>query len=256
MVARALQGLSAAVVYSVGLAILVDTVGMADIGRNAGYFLSSANMGVLISPLIGGVVYSKAGYRAVVIMMVSLVAIDILLRLIMIEKSTATNWAQEEDEESGFHRPILARSPSYGTLDSNRNQRRNKLKSNMPAFLRLLVSPRALANIYAVFISYVLLSAFDAGLGVFVKQRFHWESSAAGAIFLAIALPSLLSPIAGSLSDKYGPKWIAVTGFAVSAAALFAIGFIEKPSFWQLASLYTLLVIIGRHCYPPSIANR
>lgn len=175
MVARALQGLSAAVVYSVGLAILVDTVGMADIGRNAGYFLSSANMGVLISPLIGGVVYSKAGYRAVVIMMVSLVAIDILLRLIMIEKSTATNWAQEEDEESGFHRPILARSPSYGTLDSNRNQRRNKLKSNMPAFLRLLVSPRALANIYAVFISYVLLSAFDAGLGVFVKQRFHFS---------------------------------------------------------------------------------
>src|SRR5262245_25341360 len=100
LVARALQGISAAVVYSVGMAMVVDTVGMDNIGQYAGYFLSSANLGVLISPIIGGVVYNAAGYTSVVIMMVSLVAVDIILRLIMIEKSAAKIWDPVEDEES------------------------------------------------------------------------------------------------------------------------------------------------------------
>ncbi|KAF2466259.1 MFS general substrate transporter [Lindgomyces ingoldianus] len=241
LVARALQGLSSAVVYSVGLALLVDIVGMDEIGRNAGYFLSSANMGVMVSPLAGGILYARAGYCAVAIMMVSLVVVDILLRLVMIEKSVAAKWEQDEDEESDLHRAILAGSQIYGLIDDQRHQ----VKTNTPTMLRILMSLRALADLYAVFVSYTLLAAFDAGLGVFVKERFHWGSSAAGAIFLAIALPSLLSPVGGSLSDKYGPKWIAVMGFGVAATALFTIGFIEKPSFWGLSSLYALLMLIG-----------
>ena len=239
-----LQGLSAAVVYSVGLAILVDTVGMVDIGRNSGYFISSANMGVLISPLIGGFVYSTAGYRAVSIMMVSLVAVDIMLRLVMIEKSAAAFWQTDSDEEANVQRPIFNAQPTYGASDTGLDQPQRKERTT-PVFLRLLVTPRALADMYAVLVSYTVLSAFDAGLAVFVKDRFQWSSSAAGATFLLIAIPSLLSPIAGSLSDRFGPKWIAVAGFGVSAAALFGIGSVTKPSSWELAALFGLLFLIG-----------
>ncbi|KAF2820230.1 MFS general substrate transporter [Ophiobolus disseminans] len=249
MIARALQGLSAAVVYSVGLAILVDTVGMSDIGRNAGYFLSSANLGVLISPLIGGLVYNKAGYYAVVVMMISLVGVDIALRLVMVEKSTAAYWVRENDAEITSHRSILRHNSTvntvYGTMADNIAGPRTRDRKQMPAFIRLLTVPRALANVFAVLVSYILLAAFDAGLAVFLKDRFQWSSSSAGASFLAIALPSLLSPIAGSLSDKFGPRWITVAGFIVSVAGLLGIGRIERPTAWQLVGLYTCLVLIG-----------
>ncbi|ORY16395.1 major facilitator superfamily domain-containing protein [Clohesyomyces aquaticus] len=256
MIARALQGLSAAVVYAVGMAILVDTFGMDDVGKNAGYFLSSANIGVLISPPIGGFVYARVGYWAVVALMVSLVVLDIVLRLAMIEKSIAAGF-EEEDEEADIYRAILSFPTSYGALSIYRSQYQDILKKKMPAFVSILRDPRGLANIYAVFICYVILAAFDAGLGVFVKGHFHWHSSAAGTLFVAIALPSLLYPVAGSLSDKYGPKWIATGGFGIAAAAAFAIGFIQNPTLWQMTSLYALLCVIGTGIafVLPSIAN-
>lgn len=61
---RALQGLSAAIVWSVGLALLVDTVGR-DIGYAMGYVNIAMSAGLLISPAIGGAVYAAAGYYAV-----------------------------------------------------------------------------------------------------------------------------------------------------------------------------------------------
>ena len=257
LVARALQGLSTAIVYSVGLAILVDTVGVEQIGRQAGYFLSSANFGVLISPMFGGYVYHRAGYHAVVFMMLGLVVLDILLRIIMIEKKEALKWGSttfQDDEQQ----PILQNGRHYGTVPENEghesptagSDENHPLKvgthaQKVPPFLRLLTSPRALASFFAIFVGYGILAAFDAGLAVFVKQQFHWNSTNAGLIFLGIALPSFLSPIAGHYSDKLGPRWLVVGGFLATAAGLFAIGFISEPEILQVVGLCVLLVVIG-----------
>ena len=260
LVARALQGASAAVVYSVGLAILVDTVGVDQIGRQAGYFLSSANFGVIISPMLGGYVYAHAGYEEVVYMMIGLVAVDILLRFIMIEKTKALKWRTNlsvvDVEQS------TQQQTDYGTFGRTAEQENDPLASDnrsthdlipqvsqtdirTPVFLQLLISPRALSSFLAVFVGYSVLAAFDAGLAVFVKQHFHWTPNAAGLIFLALALPSLLSPIAGSCSDRFGPRWIVVGGFLAAASGLFAIGFISEPELWQVGGLCALLVVIG-----------
>ena len=61
LAARVLQGLSAAVVWTVGLALLADTVGDR-IGQALGYVSISMSAGVLVAPMIGGIVYAKAGY--------------------------------------------------------------------------------------------------------------------------------------------------------------------------------------------------
>jgi MFS family permease len=263
LVARALQGLSTTIVYSVGLAILVDTVGVEQIGRQAGYFLSSANFGVLISPMLGGYIYHRAGYYAVVFMMLGLVVLDILLRIIMIEKKEALKWGTQiyQDDEQ---QPILQDGRDYGTvseiegpesptIDSNGNHlnstchplKTGEMAQKLPPFLRLLTSPRAFAALFAISVGYCILAAFDAGLAVFVKQQFHWESSSAGLIFLGIALPSFLSPVAGHYSDRFGPRWIVVGGFLTTVAGLFAIGFISTPEVWQVIWLCNLLIVIG-----------
>lgn len=53
---RVLQGISAAIVWTVGTALLVDTVGKRYIGQTMGYVSISMSLGILIAPLLGGLV--------------------------------------------------------------------------------------------------------------------------------------------------------------------------------------------------------
>lgn len=91
VVGRVLQGLSAAIVWSVGLALLVDTVGR-DVGYAMGYVNIAMSVGLLISPAIGGAVYAAAGYYAVYYVAFAVIVCDIVLRLVMIEKKVARKW--------------------------------------------------------------------------------------------------------------------------------------------------------------------
>lgn len=62
---RLIQGLSASVVWCVGLALLADTAGQHDAGQAMGFVSLAYTMGVLVAPLLGGVIYAQAGYYAV-----------------------------------------------------------------------------------------------------------------------------------------------------------------------------------------------
>jgi MFS family permease len=88
---RVLQGLSAAVVWSVGLALLVDTVGR-HVGQSMGYVNTAMAVGLLISPVIGGAVYAASGYYAVYDIAFAFLCCDIGLRLVLIEKKDAKRW--------------------------------------------------------------------------------------------------------------------------------------------------------------------
>lgn len=64
VIGRLLQGISAAVVWVVGLALLVDTVGKDEIGQSMGIISVATSAGVFLAPLLGGIVYDKGGYYA------------------------------------------------------------------------------------------------------------------------------------------------------------------------------------------------
>jgi MFS family permease len=97
IVGRLLQGLSAAVVWSVGLALLVDTMGK-NIGAAMGWVSIAMSVGLLISPVVGGAVYAGAGYYAVYYLAFGVIFLDIVLRLVLIEKKVARQWIKDEDE--------------------------------------------------------------------------------------------------------------------------------------------------------------
>src|SRR3954454_3158463 len=57
VLSRVLQGFSSSILYTVGLAVLVDTVGKDEVGQWMGTAMSCNNIGIIISPLLGGIVY-------------------------------------------------------------------------------------------------------------------------------------------------------------------------------------------------------
>lgn len=99
IIGRILQGLSAAIVWTVGLALLVDTV-PDRIGEAMGYSAIAMSMGLLVSPAIGGAVFATAGYYAVYYIAFGCIFLDIILRLILIEKKIARQWISDEGESS------------------------------------------------------------------------------------------------------------------------------------------------------------
>ena len=56
---RIFQGLSAAVVWVVGLALLQDTVGSESIGQAMGYVGIAMSLAYLLGPLLGGIVFER-----------------------------------------------------------------------------------------------------------------------------------------------------------------------------------------------------
>ena len=117
---RLLQGVSAAIVWTVGLALLVDTVGRNEVGQVMGFVSIAMSVAILVAPLLGGVVYDRAGYYGVYYMSFALLFVDIVLRTVMVEKKIAVKWEKKED--SGVSPATLPHSNEEPKPSGQRNE--------------------------------------------------------------------------------------------------------------------------------------
>lgn len=254
VIGRLLQGASAAVVSTVGLALLVDTVGQKDIGQAAGWVSLSMSIAILIAPLLGGVVYAKSGYYAVYYMGFALIAVDILLRLLMIEKKHACRWAAVEDpsHEANEISPARQESPT-GAMENVRateqgappSSRIFNKQHHVPPILSLLASGRLLSAAWCVFAQSAILTSWDAVLPLRVANIFGWTSLGAGLIFLPLTIPSFVAPAIGIYSDKRGPRLPVFLGFVIGTPALVLLRLVSHSSIRQIVLLCVLLAVFG-----------
>jgi len=254
---RFLQGLSAAVVWTVGLALLSDTIAKEDVGQAMGYVAAATSIGSLLGPLLGGVVYAHAGYYVVFAMGFVVIGIDIFLRLIMIEKSVAKQWPvpnngstdsgttipestnQEDEIQPVPATDIIPESEKVTTTPTP------KWIQRLPPLITLLRIPRLLAALFGTFVASVFLAAFDSTLPLYVKDTFHWNSNGAGLIFLALVIPALLGPLFGFFSDRYGTRAPATIGYLGAVPCWIFIRFVTYNSTGQKVLLCALLALLG-----------
>lgn len=247
LLSRALQGASSAVVYTVGLALVVDTVDRDEIGQWMGTALSCSSIGVLISVPLGGILYARAGYMAVFAVVLGLIGIDIIMRAAMIQRPAAKVDEARVSSYGSVQKPATAIAPSFSDSSSARSDPDKKLgaKRRMPVLLRLLFMPRAAAALYGIFVNVSVLVALDSVLPLFVKENFGWDSLAAGSMFFCLVLPTLGGPLVGWLCDRFGPRWITVAGCALTAPPIMAMQFVTGHGTAQKVLLCTLLTICG-----------
>ncbi|KAK5087927.1 hypothetical protein LTR05_002143 [Lithohypha guttulata] len=259
IVGRLLQGASAGVVWVTGLALLADTVGKEHAGQAMGYVGLAYSAAALIAPLLGGVVYAQAGYYAVFAMCFGMIGLDIVLRLLLIEKKVAKRWLVVDDVEPGQHggarlEPIEPQSPTAAKDMSvpdteaqvpDQQGTTNTIAKKLPPMLILLKSKRMQATFWACAVTALTLTVFDVTLPLFVEQTFHWSSVGAGVIFLALLLPSFFQPLFGWMVDKHGPKWMAGIGLLVCIVPYICLRFVDHNSMSQKVLLCALLFIIG-----------
>lgn len=233
-------------------------------------------MAVLVAPLFGGAVYAVAGYCAVFYVSFGLIALDVVLRLGLIEKKDGRKWISEADSDQtqrqfqteNISPPTTEDMEKQGAKDvvlvekgttslataTNRASTENPVaetpqakesrSSNAPIF-SLLRSPRVLTALFGCLVQSTLFSTFDTVLPLHVNALFGWGSLGSGLIFLGLLVPSLASPLVGWSNDKLGPKWIACIGFLLCFPALVLLREVTHGGIGQILLLCALLVIMG-----------
>ncbi|KAF2260238.1 MFS transporter-like protein [Lojkania enalia] len=259
IVARILQGASAAVVWVVGLALLADTIPQEQLGQAMGYVSLGMSLGILIAPLLGGVVFEHGGYDAVFGMAYALVGVDIILRLLLVEKKVAARW----DPSMAGQKAVENISPSTETSTNPESSASpiapyTRRRDRLPPIFSLLCSRRLLAALFGSLIQAAILTSFDSVLTIHAAEVFNFRSTAAALLFLALVIPTFFAPLGGLLSDKYGGRYFAAGGFLLSCPPFICLRFIQENSVSDKVLLCALLALIGfflSFTFPPFMAE-
>ncbi|KAL2809419.1 major facilitator superfamily domain-containing protein [Aspergillus granulosus] len=277
---RLCQGASAAVVWTVGCALLVDTVDKDGLGQALGYIGMGMTFGAMGGPLIGGVLYEHGGYYSVYALAFALIALDIVFRVVMVERKHAVRWLRdgegvgEEVRRESEKRAVPGDSASPDVTTSNPDlecQKDSPGPSESPmirpsagnsttpeptpqpavkrkgALYTLLASSRILVCLWAYFILSLLLTSFDSVLPLFVEETFHWQQTAQGLVFIPLTIPHLIDPVIGFINDRYpsSRRYIASGAFFAAVPALTLLRFVKNDSTQHIVLLFALLALVG-----------
>jgi MFS family permease len=220
-----------------------------------GYMYLAMSLGLLSGPLLGGVVFDHAGYDAVFGLAYGVIAVDLILRFCMVEKSAArpataivaaVNNVQHELESSTTTDERSGR-PAQGSAgdEEPRSGRSNPTTRRESSLVTLLKSTRLLVSLWACAVFGILLTSLDAVMPLYVKQTFHWSSQGAGLVFLAPVAPSFLGPVVGLASDFFGPKWVATSGLLLATVVEVLFRLVRYNNLQQKILLVALLTLLG-----------
>ena len=246
-----------------------------------GFVFSGMTGGFLVSPFLAGVVYAKAGYFPVFILVFAALAFDLFLRIIIIEQKTMAPFisdggqrepykARSDESSPRLHNSSLTGNNHYesDSTEDSRSEHRSTdpdeppkakipvtsesqfnpafwFRNTFPRMATLLSSSRLSAAVYGCFTYGTVICSFDAILPLFVNRTFGWDSQGVGLIFLALTVPALAGAAFGAVSDRYGPKRVSLSGFVIASVSLALLAFVRDESNVAKAGLTVLLFTLG-----------
>lgn len=205
--------------------------------------------------------YEKAGYNGVFGLGFAILAIDFILRLLLIEKKTAARYEDGEptnnrsarpDHEGGQISENADHESEHEPLLSKSEADTYKFGSRLPRWIKAvpillcLKDPRLLIAFLLSFMQATLLATFDATVPAEAHELYGFDSLQAGLLFIAIVLPYLLlGPVAGWAVDRYGPKPASTIGFGYIALVLTLLRLIHPGGKAQVIQYCAQLALCG-----------
>ena len=255
---RLLQGLSSAMIFSTGMAILSAAYPPHQRGRALGYSVAVTYLGLSIGPVLGGVMNHYLGWRSIFYLTTLLG----LLASLGIHFRLYGEWAGAKDETFDTTGSLLYMAGLFAVLYGLSSVSSSpwtpyllvaglgllllfilwELRIPYPILqVRLFQRNKAFAfSNLAAMINYSATFAVTFLLSVYLQVVRGYSSQTAGLILLAQPLVmAILSPLAGTLSDRVEPRLVASAGMSFSALSLFFFIFLKASTApgWVVANL-------------------
>jgi EmrB/QacA subfamily drug resistance transporter len=258
MFSRVIGGMSAAMVFATGLAIITSVFPPQERGGAIGITVAAVYIGLSSGPFVGGILTNHFSWRAVF-------AITVPLGVATIYLSTwklVGEWAEAQGQKLDIIGGILYGSGimlvmwGFSTLPSHQSfweifvgigligvfgwwERRTAF----PLInLELFSQNRTFAlSSLAALIHYSATMAVTFLLSLYLQYIKSLTPQMAGLILMVQPLVmAIFSPVAGMISDRFEPRYIASLGMAMTAMGLFALTSVE----FQTSTTHILLDLV------------
>jgi EmrB/QacA subfamily drug resistance transporter len=261
IILRIIQGLSSALIFGTSLAILTSVYGPGERGKAMGINITATYLGLSMGPVIGGLLTQYFGWRSIFVFLVPLGIIS----LILIRLKIKTEWAEASGEKFDWKGSLI-----YGVALALFMYGFSQLPSSTgwiciviaiilatiflvfensisnPVFeIHLIMKNRVFAfSSVAALINYSATSAIGFFMSLYLQYLKGLDAKTAGLIMISqpVAM-TLLSPLAGRLSDRINPGVIASAGMGITATGLIFLCFITSSTPDYLIIL--LLLVMG-----------
>ena len=263
IVLRILQGFSSAMIFGTSMAILTSVFQPGERGRAIGINITATYLGLSLGPVLGGLLTHYFGWRSIFAFLVPFGIIS----LILIRRKIKTEWAEAVGDKFDWQGSLI-----YGIALAAFMYGFSKLPSSFgwtciavaivmavvflavenrtanPVFdIKLILRNRVFAfSGIAALINYSATSAIGFFISLYLQYLKGLSPSTAGLLMISqpVAM-TLLSPVAGKLSDKRNPGTIASVGMSISAVGLILFCFVNETTPDYVIVLLLLLMGVG-----------
>ena len=268
---RVLQGISAAMIFSTNVALLVDVFPASKRGSVLGISVAAVYTGSACGPVIGGLITHAFGWRGVFAAISLLALIAFILAMIRSPKETKPGLGQKLNISSIVFYIVSLGTFLYGLVTLSQHILsyiiiaagcvllvffvKHEGRTEVPVFdVRLFRGNLTLVlSIMATLFNYAAVFAVSYLFSIYLQLARGFNADISGFILISQPVVQIaLSLIAGRLSDKKTPSAIASTGMACCAGALFMFTFVgvHTPIPYIIAGLMLTGVGIGLFASP------
>lgn len=261
LILRILQGLAGAMIFGTSLAIITSVFPLGERGKAMGINITAVYLGLSTGPVVGGILTQYFGWRSIFGFLVPFGIIS----LILINRKIKTEWAEAKGEKFDWRGSVI-----YGAALASFMYGFSKLpsilgwlilgsgvilaiafllfekKTDNPVFdVRLILQNKIFAfSGIAALIHYSATSATGFFISLYLQYLKGFDARTAGLIMISQPIiMTLLSPLAGKLSDKRNPGVIASLGMGLTATGLILLCFINETT--PVSSIVILLLLMG-----------
>ncbi|KAL2862791.1 major facilitator superfamily domain-containing protein [Aspergillus lucknowensis] len=198
-VGRVFQCIVSNALWIVGMATLTENIGSGHMGKITGLSSALTAAGTIAGPVLAGLLFGIGGYWFAWAGAGGFLVVDIVLRVLMVEKNAAPSPRAGDDEDGGESDPLL-----------EGNDRAPGLSQGMKGwrfYACLLRQPRFSTGLLCYYVCALLIACFESTLAVHVRNAFGWGALPVGLLLASIQGPRMvLGPCVGWLKDRLGSR--------------------------------------------------
>ena len=261
LLARVLQGMGSAMMFANGIALVTSVFPPGERGRALGINVAAVYLGLSLGPFLGGVMTQYLGWRSIFFFNVPLGILILVLGTLFLKKE----WAGREREPFDFGGSVIyatglalliygfSKIPepsgylwSLGGIIFLSGFVFFEKSRKFPLLNLALISKNrvfAFSNLAAL-INYSATFAVGFLLSLYLQYIGGMSARDAGVVLVVQPLiMTIISPVAGRLSDRYEPRLVASAGMALSAIGLLSFAFIHEET--RVPGIIAGLALLG-----------